>query len=538
MTIKQKSILLLCAAIVIFELLHFSVQQFVVFPSFITLEQEEAKQNLGRSILAIENELQHLDALCHDWAAWNDTVQFMKDRNSEYQAGNLLDTTFFDARLNLIQYFDVNGRYFFGKSIDLQTGKPIDMGDFPIDMVSADSPLHIDYSQQEGLGEVRINGIWMVNNVPMLIAARPILTSENVGPAHGLLIMGRLLDDQYEKLLCEQTQVDFSILPIGGTNNAAEVEWVLSQYKAGIQQPSKKVSDQFIYIYSVYKGLNGNDAFIIRTAFPRDIAKKGMETIKIALLFSLLTGILFLVLIIFILDRMLLRPISRLTRHTQSIEENGDYSARIQMKRSDEIGRLAHAFDGMIATIEWQTNEMADMNKELEHLSFQDELTQTFNRRYFDQQLPIILSHMHREKEPCSLIIADLDFFKQYNDTYGHVAGDNCLQVVSDILRTHCRRSLDLVARYGGEEFGVILPNANREEALRIAEQLRQDVQNAKIEHHASLISGCISISLGVTTVDPETPYDVPKVIETADSALYEAKRSGRNCSVFKEYVG
>lgn len=538
MTIKQKSILLLCVAIVIFELLHFSVQQFVVFPSFITLEQEEAKQNLGRSILAIQNEIKHLDAFCHDWSAWTDTVLFMKDRNIEYQNSNLLNVTFINNRLNLMQFFDISGRSFFHKAFDLQTEQPIDLGDFLIDELPADSPLRIDYSQQADLGETKINGIWMVNDVPMLIAARPILTNENVGPAHGLLIMGRLLNDQYVKLLCDQTQVDFFILPIGEVKNAAEVEWVLKQYKAGIHQPIDKKSDQVLHIYSVYKGLNGNDAFVIRTSFPRDIAKKGMETTKIALLFSLLAGVLFLVLIILILDRMLLRPISKLTRHAQSIEEHGDYSARIHMKRGDEIGRLAHAFDGMIGTIEWQTNELAQMNKELENLSFHDELTQTFNRRYFDQQLPIILGHMHREKEPCSLIIGDLDFFKQYNDTYGHLAGDNCLRVVSDLLRTHCRRSLDLVARYGGEEFAVILPYADREKALEIAEQLRYDVQSAKIEHRASFISGYISISLGVTTIGPEMPYEVPAVIETADRALYEAKNSGRNCSVFKEFIG
>ena len=540
MTIKQKSILLLCTAIVIFELLYFGVQQFVVFPSFITLEQEEAKQNLDRSILAIQNEIKHLDALCHDWAAWNDTVQFMEDRNIAYQDGNLLDTTFINARLNLIQYFDVSGRSFFRKAIDLQTEKPIELGDFPLDELSANSPLRIDYSKQTDLGEAKINGVWMVNNLPMLIAVRPILTSDNVGPVHGLLVMGRLLNDRDVKLLCDQTQVNFSILPIGEVKNTTEVEWVLAQNKGGTHQPSKKVSDQLLHMYSVYQSLNGNGAFVICTSFPRDIAKKGMETTKIALLFSLLAGVLFLALIILILDRMLLRPISKLTRHTQSIEEKGDYSARIQMKRGDEIGKLAHAFDGMIGKIQSQTNELAEMNKELETLSFRDGLTQVFNRRYFDQQLPIILSHMHREKQPCSLIIGDIDFFKQYNDTYGHLAGDDCLRVVSDLLRTHCRRSLDLVARYGGEEFAVILPNTDGEEALKIAEKLRKKVQIAQIEHRASLISGYISISLGVTTIEPETPYevDVPVVIDTADKALYEAKKSGRNCSIFKEFIG
>ncbi|HPQ67928.1 MAG TPA: diguanylate cyclase [bacterium] len=536
MSIKKKTFLLIFVAIIIFEALFFAVQQYIVFPSFITLEQVEAKQNLDRSILAIQNEIKHLDELCHDWAAWNDTVQFMKDRNENYINGNLVDTTLINARLNLIQYFDVSGKSFYRKTIDLKTEQPLAPGDFNLDELPLGSSLYIDPAQKEPWGDVKVTGIWMNDNSPMMIAVRPILNSENEGPSHGILIMGRLLTNEGIKKISDQTQVDFIILPVGDLTHKAEIDRVLAQRDAGEINPFEKVSNKLLNIYAAFKDIDDNDAFIIRTSFPRDIAREGMETIRFALLFSWLIGLVTLLLIIFILDRMLLNPISHLTKHTKYIQEKGDYAARIDMERMDEIGQLAKAFDGMIGTIESQTGELARMNKELVDLSFRDGLTKVYNRRYFDQQLPIILGHMRREKQPCSLIIGDIDFFKQYNDTYGHLAGDDCLKSVGKVLRDQSRRSLDLVARYGGEEFVLVLPETEAQQAREIAEKLRQAVQNEKIEHRGSSVADTVSISLGVTTVEPGVNAKAGSVITTADKALYEAKKSGRNRIEFKEY--
>ncbi len=537
MSIKKKTFLLIFVAIVIFEALFLGVQQFVVFPSFITLEQVEAKQNLDRSILAIQNEIKHLESLCHDWSSWNDVVQFLADKNQGFIDNNLGNVSLTGIHLNAMLFYDLEYRSVYKKTIDLKTEQPLDLENFPIDQIPPTSPFYLDFSKDVQWGEKVISGVWMIRGEPMLVAARPVLTSDNKGKPYGLLIMGRLLTNEGIKKISDLTQVNFSIIPVDDLTHKTEIDRVLAERDAGEINPFEKVSNKLLNIYAAFKDINGNDAFIIRTSFPRDIAREGIETIRFAILFSWLIGLATLLLIIFILDRMLLNPISHLTKHTKYIQEKGDYAARIDLKRVDEIGQLANAFDGMIGTIESQTGELARMNKELVDLSFRDGLTKVSNRRYFDQQLPIILGHMHREKQPCSLIIGDIDFFKQYNDTYGHLAGDDCLKAVGKILRDQSRRSLDLVARYGGEEFVLVLPETDEQQAREIAEKLRQAVQDEKIEHRGSSIGDTVSISLGVTTVEPGVKAEAGQVITTADKALYEAKKSGRNRIEFKQYA-
>ncbi|HEY9901194.1 MAG TPA: PleD family two-component system response regulator [Candidatus Sericytochromatia bacterium] len=168
-------------------------------------------------------------------------------------------------------------------------------------------------------------------------------------------------------------------------------------------------------------------------------------------------------------------------------------------------------------------------NRELQRLAALDGLTGVANRRRFDEYLEAEWWRMAREKLPLSLILCDIDFFKRYNDTYGHQAGDACLRRVADSLRFCARRSVDLVARYGGEEFAVILPNTTAGGAFLVAEEIRTVVNTLKIDHAQSAVSQHITLSLGVACMHP-TPNTTPSMlIAAADAALYQAKAAGRN---------
>jgi diguanylate cyclase (GGDEF)-like protein len=168
-------------------------------------------------------------------------------------------------------------------------------------------------------------------------------------------------------------------------------------------------------------------------------------------------------------------------------------------------------------------------NRELQRLAALDGLTGVANRRRFDEYLDAEWCRMTREKLPLSLILCDIDFFKKYNDTYGHQAGDACLRRVADALRFCLKRSVDLVARYGGEEFAVILPNTTIAGAFQIAEEIRAVVNSLEITHIQSAVSQHITLSLGIACIKP-TPNTLPAMlIATADAALYQAKAAGRN---------
>jgi diguanylate cyclase (GGDEF)-like protein len=162
-------------------------------------------------------------------------------------------------------------------------------------------------------------------------------------------------------------------------------------------------------------------------------------------------------------------------------------------------------------------------------LSSIDSLTGIANRRRFDEAIDWEWWRSVRNGTPLSLIMIDVDFFKDYNDTYGHQNGDSCLKQVADTLKSETKRAGDLVTRYGGEEFAVILPVTPIEGAAIVAEAMRGSVEALNIEHSQSQVSRCVTISLGVATAIPSRNSSLVALIAAADRALYQAKREGRN---------
>ena len=178
-------------------------------------------------------------------------------------------------------------------------------------------------------------------------------------------------------------------------------------------------------------------------------------------------------------------------------------------------------------------------NKTLQQLSRMDGLTKLANRRRFDEVLETEWKRANRSDSPLSLVFCDIDFFKLFNDTYGHQAGDDCLRTVARVIRSNLRRTEDFVARYGGEEFILILPNTDTEGAFHLAETVRKALAYKKIPHTASPIAPYVSLSLGISCIiphqdtDPKLSADTPDaLVKMADQALYEAKQTGRNRTV------
>lgn len=173
--------------------------------------------------------------------------------------------------------------------------------------------------------------------------------------------------------------------------------------------------------------------------------------------------------------------------------------------------------------------ELARLHKELEQLSFQDGLTNIANRRMFDQTLVREWGRAQRDQLPLSLIMLDIDFFKQYNDHYGHQQGDECLKQVARSLSMVSKRSIDLIARYGGEEFVLLLPETNEKRAIQLAEQCCSVVIEQQLPHKLSTVSDVVTISVGVSTIIPSVETQPSALVESADKLLYQAKKNGRN---------
>lgn len=172
-------------------------------------------------------------------------------------------------------------------------------------------------------------------------------------------------------------------------------------------------------------------------------------------------------------------------------------------------------------------NEMQNRNNYLKHLSLTDGLTGIPNRRYFEDYLHNIWEDMRKQKKPMTLIMLDIDYFKKFNDTYGHIEGDICLKKIAKILEKTVH-DLGKVFRYGGEEFAVILPNTDVHTSKKLAAMLEQAVEDLKIPHSVSTDRAYVTVSTGATTFVPQDMENVEKYVQSADNQLYEAKRNRR----------
>ena len=201
----------------------------------------------------------------------------------------------------------------------------------------------------------------------------------------------------------------------------------------------------------------------------------------------------------------------------QNLQLHLEATERLEVRVAERTSELNRAM-----------GELRTANRRLHEFSLRDGLTGVHNRRYLDETLAHAVAQARERTAPIALLMLDIDHFKRINDTHGHLAGDDCLRAVADVLRRHVREGDDFVARYGGEEFVVLLPGAAREDAARRAEILRSEIAALRIDGHGEPIS--LTISIGLAAISGEDLQSGPdKLIRAADAALYKAKRDGRN---------
>ncbi|MEO0988067.1 MAG: diguanylate cyclase [Cyanobacteria bacterium J06639_14] len=179
---------------------------------------------------------------------------------------------------------------------------------------------------------------------------------------------------------------------------------------------------------------------------------------------------------------------------------------------------------------------MAATNSDLQQLVRIDGLTQLWNRRYFEEIFFKEWRRLARQRQPLGILFCDVDFFKQYNDHYGHLAGDLCLRDLSELLNGSILRSADVVARYGGEEFVILLPDTDAAGTQCVAQRIQTKINTAAIPHAGSKVASIVTLSIGGTCVVPDFTYHPEPLLEVADRALYKAKSQGRNQVVIEPY--
>ena len=252
-------------------------------------------------------------------------------------------------------------------------------------------------------------------------------------------------------------------------------------------------------------------------------------------------------------EKFFVEPIGSLTRMAQRLA-NGEFGARAnELPCTGEFMPLAAALEDMAGRIAGRGQELRASNLELRQLAYADALTGIPNRRAFNAQLAAQWDLARALAQPIAVLVVDVDYFKRFNDRYGHVQGDQCLRKISEVLigatRTHAdmwalppsfrkyaARASDFTARYGGEEFAVLLQRADLETACKVAERLREGIEKLNITHESSP-RGRITISVGAASAVPAAGESAQELLKRADDALYEAKRRGRNTVVANSHA-
>ncbi|WP_048600289.1 sensor domain-containing diguanylate cyclase [Rubeoparvulum massiliense] len=248
---------------------------------------------------------------------------------------------------------------------------------------------------------------------------------------------------------------------------------------------------------------------------------------------SVVATVLFLAfLYVLYLSKQIQAPLQSLLEGTKKIEA-GEYGYQIKaegIRRSTkELVHLASIFNEMSLRVADNVQLLRERENKLELLSNTDELTCVANRRYFNERYELMWNFATRMQHPFSLLMVDIDFFKNYNDTYGHLAGDQAIHLVAHALQHSVKRTTDFVARYGGEEFVILLPNTDEAGAMQVGEELRHQVELLQLEHSSSSVASHVTISIGVATVVPQEGELATYLLTLADEALYQAKQEGRN---------
>lgn len=356
MSLKKKTILMVCAVFFISGALNLLVQQFAIMPSFHELERDNAIDNMGRVLETINRELQTLGTSASDWAYWDDLYHYAAGEKADFLETTLNQSALENAKVNLMNVYDPAGKLLWGRSLDLESGKPLNFGGLSTQALPANSPLG---NLPEATSEV--SGFFRTSQAPLMLAAKHILTNERTGPANGIFALGRLFDESAIKRMADQIrlQLAISVIPDG----EAVADW---RPVSGLGVPHSpillKEDPETLTASTIVADIHGRPLLRVSFTMPMDISARGESAVLVANVSIGAAGLLVMALLLFMLHRTILNPLAQLTGHSRRLGETDDLFNPLAYNRKDEIGVLANAFDQMIARLAETRHKLVDQS--------------------------------------------------------------------------------------------------------------------------------------------------------------------------------
>lgn len=482
-------------------------------PTYLKLEQQADLREQSR----ISNTLRYLEyALMETYASltyWDELYHFLRKPQGDFLEKNFGRGDWDESYSSALFLIDLNMNVIWSYQSKVFTESIVKTG-LKVSDLERVAKEHAAISPHQSIrGMTAAGGISAEFPSPLVFYAQPIFSRDITRGYSGFLVAWDSLQGERLEGLQHSLQSDFafsklseadvSALAVSGFDAERKpisrdhnnmIEWVLKDY---LGRPA----------YRVYQFLDQ------RHFNDRVIDRNTVIEMSAAL-------IVFLTLALSI-TRRLITPIRALQKSMQHIQDHQQYNTRVNADSGNELGDLSRSYNTLLDHIQYQESALLDANNELLKQSNMDALTGIANRRAFDT----FLADSHKQV-PLSLMMIDIDYFKQYNDRYGHPQGDKALQSVAKCLHSNSHSSTDLVARYGGEEFTVVLTLTTLPQAKSVAERIRRAIENLHIVHEGS-DCGYLTVSIGIACREVTQP-DVD-LVKQSDQALYQAKAQGRN---------
>ncbi|MEQ8191038.1 MAG: response regulator [Candidatus Eremiobacterota bacterium] len=353
MSLRFKTLIIIALTLVFLIISLYIISSHIVLNHIYLIENQKNKDNVDRVIDGLNEKIKKISISTADWANWDDTCIFIKDRNKVYIESNLTELALNNLNISLIVFVNSDGKIVESRGIEQETGKMVSSApESFLKKISPESPLlkHSDINTPT-------EGIVMLPEGALMISSRDVISSEGTGPSRGTLIMGKFLDKEEIENLSEITHLPVDFFPINSGSVPGELKNIVA---ANSENPLfiKNIDSNTGLAYTTVKDIYGKPVLVLRVENKRDIYKQGLRSVNYLLVSLFITGIVFLILTLLILEKMVLSPVARLSQDVSSIGNKGDLATRVTVKGNDELSRLGKHINSMLTGLEEAETEI------------------------------------------------------------------------------------------------------------------------------------------------------------------------------------
>ena len=479
---------------------------------FDKIEMKNLEKQAHQVTSIVKNDINQLVDFVSDWGVWDDSYSFMQQKNKAYIQGNMTEDALENIRTVGLLYLDDQFRYYHSYTSEgkASTYKVL------IEQILTKKTLFLAAIKS---GTQRVLLYNKTLDCYFWTVIQPIMTSKKDRPCNGYLLFSRIIDKTY---IDEISIIFGSQLRLRDYSPEFKSDCIRKEGGICYHEHVHLLNNEKAILHICVKDVSDNGHVCLEGEIERSMHLQVWQILTNTLFMIAVAGFVVLLLNMLILDRLIVRPTRVLSKSFTHLAKTGKINKRLSTVGPYEVKQLASAANHMLEEIE-------RLHTRLEELSRTDELTGLFNRRYFNEVFNKELRRAMRKQHPIAAVMLDIDYFKQYNDSYGHGTGDECLKRVAAILKEHVQRATDIVARYGGEEFIILLSDTPQTELELLCRKIIDSLHDAQILHESSPVSKFVSLSIGAVTAIPKSLDDKEKLLRKADKLLYQAKDSGRN---------